>query len=241
MSALFEVPEGGQSVKKQLYAQTEPLIRTRLLELQQQIRALEVPVVIVVGGVEGAGKGELTNELNRWFDRRGTQTYAYWQATEQENERPRLWPHWRDLPPKSTIAIMLGSWYTQPIVERAMDNIDRHEFEHELIQFEEINDFESQLVENKALILKFWLHISPEDQLRRFEERKQTPWKQHKITDEDWRNREKWNEYEAAVNEMLIRTDTETAPWVVVSANSKHYARVRVAETFCERLESVLE
>jgi polyphosphate kinase 2 (PPK2 family) len=107
--------------------------------------------------------------------------------------------------------------------------------------YAEINDFEAQLVEHGIVLVKFWLHITPEEQLARFESRERTPYKRWKLTDEDWRNREKWADYEMAVNDMVERTSTSVAPWTLVEANDKRYARVKVLETLCQRLERAVE
>jgi len=107
--------------------------------------------------------------------------------------------------------------------------------------YQEINDFEEQLEDSGVVLLKFWLHISPEEQLRRFDERLQIPWKQHKLTDDDWRNRDKWDGYAQAVNEMVLRTSTGKAPWSLIPANDKLYARIEVLKTVCQRLEEVLK
>ncbi len=491
---MFEAAELGRTVSKKTYAEKEPILRTALLEAQQRLRKLPFPVIIIVSGVEGAGKGEVVNELNRWFDTRGVQTHAFWDESDEELERPKFWRFWRKLPPKSTIGIMFGSWYTESIIERVFRNLSRAEFESELdriCEFErllsndgalivkfwfhmtkktqqkrlkqdrkngkpspllkvfsknyarfrsvselairatdtgfspwhiiesedrryrnlavgetllsairrrldapnptvplsqpddslvtdipeasatlldkldltpelsrsdyedrlsaaqnrlrtlawqaykaqintvcvfegwdaagkggairritgaidarlyrvisiaapteeeqaqhylwrfwrqlpragyctiydrswygrvlvervegfsahhewsrayaEINDFEQQLTDTGTVLLKFWLHISPEKQLQRFEERKRTPWKQHKITDEDWRNRDRWDQYKHAVNDMVARTSTSYAPWVLVPANDKWFARVHVVETCCDQLEAALE
>ena len=106
--------------------------------------------------------------------------------------------------------------------------------------YNEINSFEEQLVEHGMVLMKFWVHISPEEQLRRFREREQIEWKQHKITDEDWRNRERWDDYERAVTDMVIRTSTEIAPWTLVPGNDKRIARLEVLRTFCERMAAAV-
>jgi polyphosphate kinase 2 (PPK2 family) len=106
--------------------------------------------------------------------------------------------------------------------------------------YQEINDFEEQLCEHGVVLLKFWIHLSPDEQLRRFKERETTPWKGHKITAEDWRNRERWDDYKTAVNDMVKRTSTEYAPWTLVAGDDKRYTRIEVLKTFCERLERSL-
>jgi len=106
--------------------------------------------------------------------------------------------------------------------------------------YQEINDFEEQLLEHGIILNKFWLHISKEEQLRRFKEREKTPWKMHKITEEDWRNRDRWNDYEHAINDMIVHTSTEFAPWKLIPANDKRVARVEILKTLCQRLEEAL-
>jgi polyphosphate:AMP phosphotransferase len=490
---MFEVAELGRKVSKKTYADKEPAFRTALLAAQGRLRQPAFPVISIVGGVEGAGKGEVVNELNRWLDARGVETHAFWDKSDEENERPKFWRFWRKLPPKSTVGIMFGSWYSEPIIKRAHRELTRAEFDNELQEishferllsdegalivkfwlhltaktqqkrlqrdrkdgrnspllkayakhyerfksaseltiratnsdfspwhivesedrrhrnlvvgetllsaieqrleppvpsisgpdpgdshvadipqaqtsildqvdlnskldratydkrlaaaqnrlrnlawrayenrintvcmfegwdaagkggairritaaidarlfrvisiaapseeeharhylwrfwrqlpragyctiydrswygrvlvervegfcqqhewsraYHEINDFEQQLVDDGTVVLKFWLHISPEEQLRRFEDRQRTPWKQHKITDEDWRNRDRWPAYKAAVNEVVTRTSTDYAPWTIVPSNDKWFARVNVVETCCEQLEAAL-
>jgi len=491
---MFEAAELGRKVPKSVFAAEEPALQMALLQAQRRLEDADFPVIIVVSGVEGSGKGEVINRLNKWLDTRGLQTHAFWDTTEEEAQRPPYWRYWRRLPPSGSVGIMLGSWYTQPIVDRAFDRIDDAELDRELRRIEEferlltddgallikfwfhlsrrdqkkrlrrdvkegrmsppllkkfakrydrfashceralrmtdtggcpwyiiesadrryrdltvgktllqsinerleqdpaprrprggnetppipipeasvtvldrvdldaslskeqydetldkyqrqlnnlawtahkqqrhvvavfegwdaagkggairrvtqavdgrlyrtisiaaptdeerahhylwrfwrqlpragrmtiydrswygrvlvervegfasppewqrayqeINDFEEQLVDHGVVLMKFWLHISFDEQLRRFREREQVEHKRHKLTEEDWRNREKWSEYEAAVNDMVARTSTEYAPWTLVAGNDKKFARVQVLETFCQRLSTAL-
>ncbi|MGD9603971.1 MAG: polyphosphate:AMP phosphotransferase [Gammaproteobacteria bacterium] len=488
---MFEAAELGRKVSKKDFAAEEPGLHTALLEAQRQLRGTRIPVIVIVSGVEGAGKGEVVNLLNRWLDARGIQTHAFWDEAEDERVRPRYWRFWQALPPRGTVGIMFGSWYTRPIIDHVFDRIDTAAFERELHRitefenlliedgalvvkfwfhlgrkvqqarlkeerggkaglplkkfarnyrhfvaaserairvtdtgpapwhiveaedrryrdltvgrtllaamqtrlaqpaqvaspeiakpapvpkehlltvldqvdlqrrlaprtysahlekyqqrlyklawkaraagrntvavfegwdaagkggairrltaamdarlyrvisvaaptdeerahhylwrfwrhvpragyvtiydrswygrvlververfarddewlraYQEINDFEEQLVEHGVVLLKYWLHISAEEQLRRFQERERIEWKQHKITAEDWRNREKWDAYEAAVNDMVARTSTQHAPWSLIAGNDKRVARVDVVKTMCERLEAALD
>jgi AMP-polyphosphate phosphotransferase len=502
---VFETAQLGRKVTKEVYEAEVPAMRARLLELQQALRQAEIATVIVVAGVEGSGKGEVVNRLHEWLDPRGLRTHAFWDESDDERERPRFWRFWRELPPRASIGVLFGSWYTQPIVDHAFERTSEAEYEHELRRIEEleqlltddgmllvklwfhlgkreqkrrlerdvkegrmtapivkkfakkydrflesserairmtdtghcpwvvvesadrrfrdlavgralaeamqgrlarhaapeaiaptpalvadapvsgvasgvaaavpritvldrvelsatlaadeyeprleraqrqlgnlawqarargrntvavfegwdaagkggairrlaravdarlfqaisiaaptdeerahhylwrfwrhvpraghmtiydrswygrvlvervegfarerewrrayqeINDFEEQLVEHGVVLLKLWLHISPEEQLRRFEERQRSEHKQHKITADDWRNREKWNAYADAVDEMVARTSTAYAPWTLVAANDKRHARVEVLETFCRRLDHALQ
>lgn len=492
---MFEAAEVGRIVSKKEYKAREPQLHTELLAVQRELKESNIPVIVVVSGVEGAGKGQVVSRLNAWLDARGIQTFAFWDETDEERERPRFWRFWRNLPPRGTIGIMFGSWYTRPIIDRAFERLDEAAFERELsciVDFEqtlsqngalvikfwfhlskkaqrkrlkrdikegikslttslvtkyskryetfasvserairlsdsglcpwyvveakngryrdltvgstllkamksrlaeasalqarehgdvvapdaagarvtildtvdlgsklsseqysrqlvgqqrrlrslawkarqskrhtisvfegwdaagkgsairrataamdarlfrvisvaaptdeesaqhylwrfwrhvpragyvtiydrswygrvlvervegfaredkwmrayhEINEFEAQLVEHGAILLKFWVHLGQEEQLRRFEERERTPWKQHKITEEDWRNRERWGAYEAAVNDMVSHTSIEYAPWTLVPGNDKKFARVEVLKTMCRRLEEAL-
>ncbi len=490
---MFEACELGRTVSRKEYDAEEPELKTRLLELQRALTAQNIPVVIIVAGVEGAGKGEVVNLLNKWFDNRNIQTHAFWENSGVETERPRYWRFWQALPARGSMAIMFGSWYSAPIVDRVFKRLRGGDFEkemHRVVEFEhlliddgaliikfwfhlsrdeqqkrlqkdiktnrisspilkkyakryerftriceralritdtgpspwhlveaadkryrnlavgrvlkdamarrlarhepnvtlssvetaplqaetditvldhvdltrtisqedynreltrhgrrlnklawaawrekrhtvcvfegwdaggkggairrltgaidarlyrvisvaaptdeesahhylwrfwrhipraghaiiydrswygrvlvervegfaadrewmrsyqEINDFEEQLVDHGAVLCKFWLHISQEEQLRRFREREQTPWKKHKITEEDWRNRERWDSYRLAVNDMVARTSTEFAPWTLVPGDDKRLARVEVLKTVTDRLEQALD
>jgi polyphosphate kinase 2 (PPK2 family) len=148
-----------------------------------------------------------------------------------------LWRFWRHLPRLGRITIYDRSWYGRVLVERIEGFAQPDEWQR---AYEEINGFEEQLTEFGIVLLKFWLAISPEEQLRRFQEREQTPYKQYKITPEDWRNRARWNSYEAAACEMIEKTGTEAAPWVLVEAENKEWARVKVVETVNHRLRTAL-
>jgi len=494
---MFEVAEMGLKMSREEFAGKVPALHTQLLQVQRELQTSKRAVIILVSGVEGAGKGEVVNRLNEWLDSRGIETHAFWDQTDEQSLRPPYWRYWRALPPRGSIAIMFGSWYTQPIVERAYGRIDEPEYERrlqEIVEFErllshdgvilvklwyhmpkkavekqlradaknprlkmrsspwnrsyskmfdkflkvsevalratdhghapwhvieatdihhrdystgvilldalqqqltpvpavirstaavkvakappveaeptildimnpdialteddyrkklrkwqgalhemvwkarearrsvvimfegwdaagkgstirrltqaidarlykvistakptdeeaahhylwrfwrhiplagnvsiydrswygrvlverveqfteeadwrraygEINLFEQQLTEHGIILLKFWLHLSPEEQLRRFKEREETPWKMHKITAEDWRNRDKWNDYKQAVHDMVAHTSTMNAPWHLIPANDKKYARVDVLKTVCKELKKVL-
>ena len=157
--------------------------------------------------------------------------------TDEEKAHHYLWRFWRHLPRAGHIIIYDRSWYGRVLVERVEGFANEDEWRR---AYAEINEFEEQLVENGAVLLKFWLQVSEEEQLQRFQDREKTPYKQYKITDEDWRNREKWPLYKVAVNEMIARTSTEYAPWTLVEGNDKQFARVKVLKTVCDRLRTAL-
>jgi polyphosphate kinase 2 (PPK2 family) len=157
--------------------------------------------------------------------------------TEEEHRYHYLWRFWRDLPPAGTFVVYDRTWYGRVLVERVEGFATDAEWQR---AYDEINDFEEQLAEHGYLVQKFWLHISPEEQLARFQAREDTPYKQHKITEEDYRNRERWAEYERAVDQMVLRTSSEAAPWFVIPANDKFSARIQVLETVTDGLKTAL-
>ncbi len=157
--------------------------------------------------------------------------------TDEERAHHYLWRFWRHVPPGGSFTIYDRSWYGRVLVERVEGFATEEEWRRAYL---EINDFEAQLVDSGIALSKLWLHISPEEQLRRFRERETVEWKRHKITEEDWRNREKWDAYESAIDEMVARTSTRDAPWTLVAATDKKAARLAVLATLCDRLEEAL-
>ena len=149
-----------------------------------------------------------------------------------------MWRFWRHIPRKGRISIFDRSWYGRVLVERVEGFCQEHEW---LRAYGELNDFEEQLVEHGAIVVKFWLAISKEEQLKRFQEREQIGFKRFKITEEDWRNRDKWDNYVQAVGDMVERTSTDIAPWTLVEANNKYYARIKVLKTLCQAIEKALD
>jgi polyphosphate kinase 2 (PPK2 family) len=191
-------------------------------------------VIAVLEGWDTAGKGENIALLTEKLDPRHFRVHAIAEPTPEEAGRPFLWRFWRRLPPRGDIALFDRSWYGRVLVERVEGFASEAEWRR---AYEEINGFERHLVEYGTVLVKLWLHLSPEEQLRRFEEREVTSYKMYKITPEDWRNRLKWNEYRAAVSEMLERTSTTRAPWTVVEAEDKLWARIKALETVVSAVE----
>jgi polyphosphate:AMP phosphotransferase len=193
--------------------------------------------VMVFEGWDAGGKGGAIRRFTNAVDARLYRATSVAAPTDEEKAHHYLWRFWRPIPRAGYITIYDRSWYGRVLVERVEGFASEREWHR---AYAEINQFEEQLVESGAIILKFWLHISPEEQLTRFQDREKVPYKQHKITDEDWRNREKWDDYKMAVNEMVVRTSTEYAPWTLVPGNDKLFARVDVLRTICETLEQAL-
>jgi polyphosphate:AMP phosphotransferase len=194
-------------------------------------------VVAVFEGNDAAGKGSSIRHITGALDARQYQIHPIAAPSEEELAQPYLWRFWRRLPRRGRVAIFDRSWYGRVLVERVEGLCSAYDW---MRAYSEINDFEEQLVGHRCVVVKFWLSITKDEQLRRFKERENTPFKHFKITDEDWRNREKWELYETAVCDMVDRTSTDIAPWTLVEANDKQYARIKILKTLCERIEKAL-
>jgi polyphosphate kinase 2 (PPK2 family) len=157
--------------------------------------------------------------------------------TDEERAQPYLWRFWRHVPGKGRVTIFDRTWYGRVLVERIEGFCAEADW---LRAYGEINDFEEQLVRSNILIAKFWITISKDEQLKRFQNREETSFKRFKITDEDWRNRDKWDAYEQAVCDMVDRTSTDLAPWTLVEGNDKYYARIKVLRTLCDTIAAAL-
>lgn len=206
----------------------------RLNLLTRHTKFKQRAVVAVFEGWDAAGKGGTIRRITQALDARQYQITPIAAPTDEERAQPYLWRFWRHLPRRGHVAIFDRSWYGRVLVERVEGFCSEYDW---MRAYSEINDFEEQLVMSDIIVAKFWLHISPEEQMRRFKEREQIGFKRFKLTEEDWRNHEKWPQYEAAVCDMVDRTSTDEAPWTLVEANDKYYARIKVLQTLCERIE----
>jgi polyphosphate:AMP phosphotransferase len=213
-------------------------LQDRLFELEHRLYEARIPAVVAYEGWDAAGKGGSIKRLTRGLDPRGYEVVPIGAPTETERVHHYLWRFWRQVPRAGHITIFDRTWYGRVLVERVEGLCSEREWRR---AYREINEFERHLVERGTVVVKFWLHISPEEQLARFEARQENPEKRWKITEEDWRNREKWPMYELAVNDMLQRTSTTYAPWTILEANSKRYARVKALRTVAAALEAALD
>ena len=209
----------------------------RLSELVRDPRFAKRSLVCAFEGADAAGKGGAIRRVCAALDARQYQVIPVAAPTEEERAQPYLWRFWRHLPRHGHVAIFDRTWYGRVLVERVEGFCPPHDWQR---AYTEINDFEHELAESGVIVLKFWLQISREEQLRRFEERERVAFKRFKITEEDWRNRDKWAAYQQAVCDMVDRTSTGTAPWTLVAAEDKRHARVQILQTLCERLEAEL-
>jgi polyphosphate kinase 2 (PPK2 family) len=209
-------------------------LHRRAFRLYERRRSL----VLVCEGWDAAGKGGAIRRLTEKLDPRSYQVFSIAAPTEEELAHHYLWRFWRRLlpPREKQVLVFDRSWYGRVLVERVEGFASEEEWRR---AYREINDFERQLVDAEALVVKLWFHVSPQEQLERFKRREQTAHKQWKLTDEDWRNRNKWDPYERAVEDMLLKTSTQQAPWTVIEGNDKRWARVRTLSTVVEKLSTL--
>jgi len=213
------------------------LLQKNLHELAWQARSTKVSLLLVFEGWDAAGKGSAIRRVTQSMDPRLFSLYQIGAPSDQERAQHYLWRFWRSLPRDGRITIFDRSWYGRVLVERVENLATEAEWQR---AYAEINHFEGDIARHGASLLKFWLHISPEEQWRRFEERANTPHKHYKITDDDWRNRGRWPDYALAVDEMVRRTSTEAAPWTLIPGNDKRFARIAVLEAVCTHLAAAI-
>ena len=213
-------------------------LQKKIEKLHGELYRRRIPVVLGFEGWDAGGKGGAIKRLTAKMDARGYAVNPTASPNDIEKAHHYLWRFWRAMPKAGHVAIFDRTWYGRVMVERIEGFCTKEEWQR---AYKEINDMEKDLYDAGAVVIKFWMHIDKDEQERRFRERQENPEKQWKITDEDWRNREKWDQYEDAVNEMLLRTSTDYAPWVVVEGNDKYYARVKVLKTVVDAIEERLK
>jgi len=225
------------------YTKTE--YEKKLLEYQGRIRNIhyllykrKVPLVIVFEGWDAAGKGGNIMRLVRFMNPRGYDVIPIGRPDTTESDHHYLWRFYTRFPKAGDVTIFDRSWYGRVLVERVEGLCEEYEWKR---AYNEINEMEEAYVESGGGLIKFWLEISWDEQLKRFKNRQADPLKQWKINDEDWRNREKWDQYEAAVEEMLARTSTPAAPWTVVESDDKWFARLKTLKTVIDYSEGLFK
>jgi len=226
-----------QQLEKQVYKEQLAKYQDRLNRLLSKKKFRKRSLVLVFEGNDAAGKGGAIRRVMQFMDPRRYRVNQFAAPTDEEKAQPYLWRFWRRLPRQGDVAIFDRSWYGRVLVERVENFCSEAAWRR---AYGEINDFETEMSDAGAIVIKFWLAIDKDEQEARFKAREETGYKRYKITDEDWRNREKWDEYATAVCDMVDHTSTSTAPWTLVEANDKYHARVKVLKTVCERLEESL-
>ncbi|MEQ1440076.1 polyphosphate:AMP phosphotransferase [Fontimonas sp. SYSU GA230001] len=236
---MFESAELGHKLSKSEYKRIAPGLRADLLDAQYDLlKDSRFPVIVLISGVRGAGKGETVNLLNEWMDPRHIHTHAFDSPTDEERERPYMWRFWRALPPKGRIGILFGSWYTAPIIDRVF----KRNRNGDLVRaIEEINRFERMLADEGALILKFWFHLSRKQQekrLRTLQSDAETSWR---VTDRDWDFLKRYDRFYNISEETLRQTSSAHAPWLVIEGSDPEYRAIAVGQALLDAMRKRLQ
>ena len=238
MPKLQDVELEGKVIEEEEYRKELKELQKRLRELHNRVYRKRVPVIITYEGWDAAGKGGNIKRITGALDARGFEVHPIASPEPHEKARHYLWRFWTRLPKDGHIAIFDRTWYGRVMVERLEGFCSENDWKR---AYNEMNEFEKELHDWGAVIIKFWVQIDKDTQLERFTDRQNNPEKQWKITDEDWRNREKWDLYEDAVNEMLKKTSTTFAPWHILESVDKKYARIKALKIVIEELEKALD
>lgn len=230
---MFETAELGRKLSKEEYRAREPELRMQLLEVQEDLKNAKFPVIIIIGGVDGAGKGETVNLLHEWMDGRYLHAVAFGAPSDEERERPEAWRFWRTLPPKGRIGILFGSWYTRPIIDCVFGRTDEAALDSALVQ---INTFEKELVDDGALIIKFWFHLSKKAQEKRLNSLSKDEKTRWRVTKTDWKHFKMYDTFRHVSERAIRATSTGEAPWTIVEGGDERYRSITVGEHILEQI-----
>jgi polyphosphate:AMP phosphotransferase len=235
---MFETAELNRKISKEEFDAEEPKLRTALLAAQERLKEADFSVILVIGGVDGAGKGETVNLLHEWMDARWMDTHAFGPPSDEERERPPYWRFWRVLPAKGRIGVFFGSWYTDPIVHRAFGETKKAEFDAAL---QRINGFEKMLVDDGTLVIKWWFHLSEKAQAKRLKSLEKDPATRWRVTKTDWKHFKMYDKFRRASERALRETSTGEAPWTVIEGTDHRYRSLTAARDLLERLTARLD
>jgi polyphosphate:AMP phosphotransferase len=235
---MFEVAELGHTLSKAEYEERVTQLRTDMLQVQEALKSVDFPVIVLISGVDGAGKGETVNLLNEWLDPRFLRTFAFGDMTDEERERPEYWRFWRSLPSKGSIGLYIGSWYSHPISQRASGKFNDTELDGHLLH---IKTFEKALVDDGALIIKFWLHLSKDAQKKRLTKLESDPRTAWRVTKQDKKHLKQYDEFRSIAERTLRDTSTGEAPWIIVEGSDPRYRGFTVGQHILERVRSHLQ
>jgi len=224
---MFETAELGRSIPKKEFEEQVESLRTELLAIQQDLRKYDFPVIIVMAGVDGAGKGATVNLLNEWMDSRWIDNNAYVRHSDEESERPRYWRYWRDLPEKGKIGIFLSSWYSSPFLDHVYDKIGKAEYDERL---DRIKAFEKTLADDGALILKFWMHLGKDAQKKRLKKLEKNELQAWRVNESDWEHWRMYDKFIDSAERLIMRTSKGHAPWSIVEGADIRYGSLTVAQ-----------
>lgn len=235
---MFESAELGHKVDKETFAREEPQLRAALLDVQTRLREqAKFPVILLVSGVDGGGKGETINVLYEWMDPRYLSTMAFAEPNDEERMRPYMWRYWHALPPKGKIGIFSGSWYSIPIDRRIRGDLSDSKLDQRM---EQINRFEAMLVNEGALVLKFWFHLSKKAQKERLKTLESDPKTAWRVTKENWKRIQTYGKLQTVAAHVLQTTNSPWAPWIVVEGTDKHYRSLTVGKVILDAIEQRL-
>jgi polyphosphate:AMP phosphotransferase len=235
---MFETAELNRKISKEEFDAEEPKLRTALLAAQERLKEADFSVILVIGGVDGAGKGETVNLLHEWMDARWMDTHAFGPPSDEERERPPYWRFWRVLPARGRMGVFFGSWYTDPIVQRAFGEIKKVAFDAAL---QRINGFEKMLVDDGTLVIKWWFHLSEKAQAKRLKSLEKDPATRWRVTKTDWKHFRMYDKFRRASERALRETSTGEAPWLVIEGTDHRYRSLTAARDLLERLTARLE
>lgn len=235
---MFETAEVGNAISKENYKKEIILVREQLLEIQKKLAGSKCSAIVIIAGVEGAGKTEVVNQLLEWLDARGVEIHALDKPTDEEAERPYMWRFWRLIPPKGRMSIFLGSWYTKPIVDRTFREIGNSKFQDYL---EEICSFENMITKEGIILIKLWLHIKKDILIKRMKKIEKDPLQSWRISKREWNFIKEYNKFRKVSETALGKTNTKESPWFVIESEDFRFRNFTVAKTIIERLKDGIE
>ncbi|KTG16908.1 MULTISPECIES: polyphosphate:AMP phosphotransferase [unclassified Guyparkeria] len=234
---MFEAAELGRRLSKSDYREAEPELRAQLLEAQRRARAAGLPVLLLITGVAGAGKGELVNRLHEWLDSRNVRTHVFWDETDEEKQRPRWWRYWRAMPAAGEIGILFGGWYAKLLDDARQGQLGEEGIEGEL---DRIRQIERMLIDDGALLVKFWLHLPASEQARRVEARRRDPKSHWHMAPETAREANHYDEFIDLATRMVRETDTGESPWFLIEATDRHFRDLTAGKTLHRAIDTRL-
>ncbi|CAG1022816.1 partial Polyphosphate:AMP phosphotransferase, partial [Patescibacteria group bacterium] len=231
---MFEIAELGHSVDKNTYNEQIPILRTQLLTVQQTLKSCDFPVIVLISGVDGGGKGDVINLLNEWLDPRYMRTVAFGHPSDEELERPKFWRFWRTMPPKGSIAINVGSWYSEPLAQRVNQEIDDNRLQVELMH---IRQLEQELFDDGTLIIKCWLHLKKDEQKKRLKALEKNPETSWQVTKRDKKHLKLYDDFVQVAEKVLSETSTGDVPWLIVDGSDLRYSSLTVGQHIANRIQ----
>ncbi len=234
---MFEAAELGRRLTKAEYEAALAKLRPALLEAHFALKDTKVPVIVVVSGADGAGKGEVVHRLNEWLDPRGVDTQAYWQSSDEERERPRWWRFWRSLPARGRVGILFGSWYSEPIIRRVYGEIKTSKLDTEM---DRVAFFEKMLADDGAVIVKLWFHLSKKAQRRRLKDLESDPKTHWRVLPSDWKHFKLYDKFTEVSERAIRRTDSGHAPWHLIEAADRRYRELTAGQILLQAIEAKL-